>query len=87
MHPPGPTGETAILLAVDAFTKYVVGQAIREMSGHAVASWFHTEITCKFGLPHTVRVDRGTEFDGDFITYCREMGIRMREISTAWPRA
>ena len=34
-----------------------------------------------------LRVDRGTEFKGELVKYCKRMGIRLCPISTMNPRA
>ena len=65
----------------------MVAAPLASLSSAAVAEWFHREITCTFGVPHSVRTDRGSEFVGMFASYCSRFNIRLRKISTAWPRA
>jgi hypothetical protein len=57
------------------------------MTATETAMWFHLNIVCRYGVPITVRVDRGTAFRGDFATYCAMMGIHIRVISVCWARA
>ena len=87
LFPPGLLGETAVIMAIDVFTKFPEASATREVSSSSAAAFLHTSIVCRYGLPATVRVDRGTEFDGAFREYCCSAGIRIRRINTCWPRA
>mgnify|MGYP006324111013 FL=1 len=75
------------MLAIDAFTKWPEGAALATLSSREVASWFHLHITCRFGPPEVVRVNRGPEFAGDFRKYCTAYNIHVRVINTAWARA
>ena len=87
LAPPGPAGEDTIVLAVDAFSKYVVGAALVDRCAATVARWFNSAVVCVFGIPAAIRVDRGTEFLGEFRQYCRSLGIEYKTINVAWPRA
>ena len=46
LFPPGHRGETCFVLAVDAFTKYVVGDPIEDLASSTLAAWAHRRITC-----------------------------------------
>ena len=52
-----------------------------------MAREFHKHITCRFGVPSIVRVDRGTEYAGEFSKYLRSLGVVISLISTAHPRS
>jgi hypothetical protein len=76
LTPAGPNGEVHAIVAVDPFTKWVELGAISDKSSATVTSWFHREITCRFGTPAIVRVDQGTEFMGAFKDYLDGLGIK-----------
>ena len=87
LKPPAPDGATSVILAVDTCSRFVVAGRLPTLSSYATANWFHAAITCVFGLPHTVRSDRGPEYRGAFDHYLREAGVQHRLISTMHPRA
>ena len=84
--PPSTHGATTILVAVDAFTKWVEAGPIVTRTAAEVTDWFHSNILARFGRPLVIKTDQGTEFKGAFQTYCDDLGIRMRKINTAAPQ-
>ena len=42
---------------------------------------------CRYGVPTCLRVDRGSEFKGKVVRYCKSMGIALTPIATQNPRA
>ena len=44
-------------------------------------------IITRFGMPHTLILDNGLQFDNKaFKRYCRELGIRNRYFTSAYPQ-
>jgi hypothetical protein len=76
LTPPGPHGEIHAVVAVDPFTKWVELGAISDKSSTTITTWFHREITCRFGSPTMVRVDQGREFMGAFKDYLQGLGVK-----------
>lgn len=87
LTPPGPRGEVHAVVCVCAFSKWVEIGPLADRTSSTVASWFHREITCRFGTPSIVRCNRGKEFEGEFAEYLRSMGVERRAVFTAHPRA
>ena len=87
LQPPGPHGETAIVLAVCTFSKWVEAAPMVDLKAKSLVTWFNNQIVDRYGPPVFVRTDRGSEFQAEFQTYCASMGIRARLISARNPRA
>ena len=82
-----PGGFTHMLVAVDKFTKWVEAKPIRKCDG-LTALKFIKELMVRFGLPHNIITDNGTNFaQGDLQEYCWEKGIRLDLASLAHPRS
>lgn len=64
------------MVAVDPMTKWVEIGALRDKASATVATWFHENITCRYGPPARVRSDQGTEFKGAFSTYLDSIGCK-----------
>ena len=52
-----------------------------------MTAFVHEQIVCRFGVPTRLRVDRGSEFRGELVRYCKTMGIQLGPIATQNPRA
>ena len=85
LHPPGLRGETVCITAVDPFTIFVLADSLPDKSSASTMKWLHARVVCMFGVPYAVRVDKGTEFRGQFERYCEGLGIRLMTIYTAHP--
>src|SRR3954466_6015006 len=72
-----PCGFTHLLVAVDKFTKWIEAKPIRKLDG-ATALKFVRDLVVRFGLPHSIITDNGTNFvHGELKEYCHEEGIRL----------
>ena len=74
-----------MVVAVCPFSKWVEAAPLVNKSSHVVATWFHSEIVCRYGVPWGVRLDQGKEFRGFFEQYCKYLGIRLLTVYTAHP--
>ena len=80
-------GMTHLLVMIDKFTKWIEAKPIKKLDG-STAVTFLKEIIVRFGYPHTIITDNGTNFSqGIFSRYCGEMGIRMALSSVAHPES
>ncbi|KAM0887075.1 hypothetical protein ACQ4PT_029301 [Festuca glaucescens] len=79
-------GHTYLLVAVDKFTKWIV--AVPVTSGDATSAMnFFKLITCRFGVPHSIITDNGSNFtSGEFQDFCEELGIKISYASVAHPQ-
>ncbi len=87
LSPAAPNGATDIVLAVDPYSKWVKCAALPNLNSHESTFILHNELICRYGVPTTVRTDKGTEFCGAFDSYCREAGIAHAYINTMHPRS
>ena len=87
LKPPGPGGETVLIVGVCCFTKWVEAAMLGSKSSADTAWWLHKDIVCRFGVPALVRCDLGREFMGEFAEYCSQMGITLAPVTRANPRA
>ena len=76
-----------LLVAVDKFTKWIEAKPIRKCDG-ATALKFVKELVVRFGLPHSIITDNGTNFaQGELLEYCHANGIRLDLASVAHPQS
>ena len=57
LFPPGASGETTCIVAVDPFTKFVLADPLMDKSSASTMRWLHSRIVCMFGVPYAVRAD------------------------------
>lgn len=76
-----------LIVCVDVFSKWVEAGCIADKESSTVTTWFHANITCRFGTPAFVRADRGGEFRGDFERYLSRLGCRLLLTLPNNPRA
>jgi hypothetical protein len=80
-------GFTHLLVAVDKFTKWVEAKPIKCLDGRT-ATRFVNDIVVRFGVPHSIITDNGTNFSqGELQMYCQEEGIRLDLASVAHPQS
>src|SRR4051812_20028995 len=78
---------THLLVAVDKFTKWIEAKPIKKLDGATVIKFF-TNIIIRFGYPHNIIMDNGTNFaKGAFARFYRDMGIRLDLASVAHPQS
>ena len=55
-----------MLIIIDPYSKWIELLPLRTKESLEIAILFYKEIVCRYGIPHTVRSDGGTEFMGYF---------------------
>jgi len=66
---------THLLVVVDKFTKWIGARPIKKLDG-ATAVKFIKDIILRYGYPHSIITDNGTNFaQGDMAEFCQEKGI------------
>jgi hypothetical protein len=77
---------THLLVAVDNFTKWIEAKPIKKLDGTSTIKFFN-EIIVRYGLPHSIITDNGTNFTkGVFADFCSQKGIRLDLASVAHPQ-
>ena len=68
-------GHTFLLVAVDKFTKWIEAVPVTSTDATSAMNFFKS-ITCRFGIPHNIITDNGSNFtSGEFQDFCEERGI------------
>ena len=74
-----------LLVAVDKFSKWIEAKPVRKADS-ATALKFVRDIVVRFGIPHSIITDNGTNFaHGELKEYCEEEGIRLDLASVSHP--
>jgi hypothetical protein len=82
-----PGGLTHLLVAVDKFTKWIEAKPIKKLDGSSTSKFFN-EIITRYGVPHSIITDNGTNFTkGVFAEYCGQKGIQLDLASVAHPQS
>src|SRR5664279_3278103 len=76
-----------LLVAVDKYTKWVEAKPIKKLDG-VMARNFVIDIVMRFGIPHSIITDNGTNFAvGELAKYCKKGGIPLDLASVAHPQS
>jgi transposase InsO family protein len=75
-----------MLVAVDKFTKWVEAAPVTTQDSKATIN-FIKSIVFRFGVPHSIITDNGTNFTSkEFKDYCEGLGIKLKFASVAHPK-
>jgi hypothetical protein len=86
LHKASPGGYEYMLVAVDKFTKWIEAKPINSPDD-ASAIKFVKSIVFRFGVPHSIVTDNGSNFTSkEFKAYCAEVGIKLSFASVAHPQ-
>ncbi len=86
LHKASPGGYEYLLVAVDKFTKWIEAKPINSPDA-ASAIKFVKDIVFRFGVPHSIVTDNGSNFTSkEFKAYCAEVGIKLHFASVAHPQ-
>jgi hypothetical protein len=86
LHKSWPGGHVYMLVAVDKFTKWVEATPVTTQDSTAAIN-FIKSIVFRFGVPHSIITDNGTNFTlKEFKSYCESMGIKLKFASVAHPK-
>ena len=83
--PQDPEGNTTLVVAVDAFSKWVEVGVFRTKEAAAIAEWLELNLLSRFGTPNIIRSDNGKEFDGEVDVLLKEYGVRRHRTSVGYP--
>ena len=74
-----------MVFALDCFTKFPEYDTPPSLDSYHTMAFVHHQLLWRYGIPHKIYVDRGTEFWGEFIRYCKREGIACGLIATLNP--
>src|SRR4051812_27091710 len=75
-------GRTHLLVAVDKFTKWIEAVPITSSTALTAVN-FIKSIIFRFGVPHNIITDNGTNLAAEFQNFCEELGIKINYASVA----
>ena len=76
-----------LLVSTDYFTKWVEAEPLANIRDVDVKKFLWENIVTCFGIPHTLILDNGLQFDSkSFRRYCYEIGITNRYSTPAYPQ-
>jgi hypothetical protein len=82
-----PEGLMHLLVVVDKFMKWIEAKPIKKLDGSSTIKFFN-EIIVKYGLPHSIIANNGTNFTkGIFAHFCIQKGIRLDLALVAHPQS
>jgi hypothetical protein len=83
LHKLWPGGHVYMLVAVNKFTKWVEAAPVTTQDSIAMIN-FIKSIIFRFGVPHSIIMDNGTNFTSkEFKNYCESMGIKLKFASVS----
>ena len=78
-------GLTHLLVAVDKFTKWIEAKPIKKLNGPTAVT-FISDITIRYGVPHNIITDNGTQFTRKkLLDFCDDHHIRVDWAAVAHP--
>lgn len=81
----GRSGFTHVLVAVDKFTKWIEAKPIKNLEASTTVS-FIRELTFRYGVPHNIITDNGSNFDSDeFRAFWASQGTQVDYASVTHP--
>ena len=86
--PQGKRQMRFLLVAIDYFTKWVEAKAVATITEAKVQNFVWKNIVYKFGIPRTIILDNGRQFDSHgFRTFCTSLCIKNKYSSPGHPQA
>src|SRR3954462_2489202 len=80
-------GRTHLFIAIDKFTKWIEAVPITGSTALTVVN-FIKSIILRFGVPHNIITDNGTNFiAAEFQNFCEELGIKINYASVTHPQS
>nr|CAN75043.1 hypothetical protein VITISV_042110 [Vitis vinifera] len=85
--PAAPAQKKFLLVATDYFSKWVEAEAYASIKDKDVTKFVWKNIVCRFGIPQTIIVDNGPQFDSiAFRNFCSELNIRNSYSTPRYPQ-
>ena len=77
-----------ILMACDYFTKWVKAKALSQVTAKHVRRFIYNNIIVRFGVPHTLIIDNGKQFNCESVlAFCVMYGITHKYVLVSFPQA
>ena len=67
-----------VVVAIEYFTRWIEAKPLATITSETVKKFFWQNIICRFGVPRTLTVDNGKQFDSDkFKEFCQSIGTKI----------
>ena len=75
-----------VVVIIDYFTKWVEAETLAKITSGAITSFLWKNLFCRFGVPHAIITDHGTQFDSVRVReMCANMGVSLKFSSVHHP--
>ena len=72
-----PAHKKLLLVATDYFSKWIEAEAFTSIKDKKVTQFIWKNIVCRFGIPRTIVLDNGPQFDSRvYRNFCHELKIK-----------
>ena len=81
-------GNKFAVVAIEYFTRWIEARPLAKIASETVKKFFWRNIICRFGVPRTLTVDNGKQFDSDcFKEFCKSIGAKVAFASIYHPES
>lgn len=86
--PPSQGGNKFAIVAMEYFTRCIKAKPLASITSKSVKKFFWQNIVYRFGVPRTLTVDNGKQFDSDkFKEFCKSIGTSLALASVYHPES
>jgi transposase InsO family protein len=86
--PPSQGGNKFAVVAVEYFTRWIEAKPLATITPESVKKFFWQNIVCRFGVPRSLIVDNGKQFDSEnFKNFCTSIGTKIAFASVYHPES
>ena len=76
------------MVAIEYFTTWIEAKPLATITSESVKKFFWQTIICRFGVPRTLTIDNGKQFDSDkFKEFCKSIGTKIAFASVYHPES
>ncbi|XP_057994371.1 uncharacterized protein LOC131174636 [Hevea brasiliensis] len=86
ISPMASNGHRFIIVAIDYFTKWVEAESYKVVGAKQINKFVRNNLICRFGVPHEIVSDNGTQFKGDFLKLIAKFKNKHRKSSPYRPQ-
>jgi len=86
--PPSQGGNKFTVVAIEYFKRWIEAKPLATITSEVVKKFFWQNIICRFGVPRTLTVDNGKQFDSDkFKEFYQSIGTKIAFASVYHPES
>jgi hypothetical protein len=86
--PPAQGNLRYVVVAVEYVSKWIEAKPLATITSVAVQNFFWQNIVCRFGVPKSITMDNGTQFDAEaFKEFCDQFGTKIHFASVRHPES